>query len=370
MFSLPVSKEKNDVYEENRKRNEEYFHSLSSTDYSDTVQGRKNEGTILIVDDEIFNVQTALNIFYREGYNILTALSGEEALKKVEDNKVDLVLLDVMMPGISGIDVCRKIREKYSLIELPILISTLKDVNYDLFLGFEAGANDFITKPFEEREITARVRTLIQLKKFMEDALKNEMAFLQAQIKPHFLYNTISTIISFCYTDGEKAAQLLTDFSRYLRLNFDIDNKMMLVPLRHELEMVDAYIKIGKARFGDKVHIEYDVEHQIMGEKVPVLCIQPLVENAVKHGLLGKREGGTVYVSASKEKNTIHISVKDNGIGMNDEKLEELRNSEVYNNGVGFSNISRRIRKLQKRDIDIHSIEGKGTIVDMFVKSL
>jgi sensor histidine kinase YesM len=107
-----------------------------------------------------------------------------------------------------------------------------------------------------------------------------------------------------------------------------------------------------------------------MGEKVPVLCIQPLVENAVKHGLLGKREGGTVYVSASKEKNTIHISVKDNGIGMNDEKLEELRNSEVYNNGVGFSNISRRIRKLQKGDIDIHSIEGKGTIVDMFIKSL
>jgi sensor histidine kinase YesM len=370
VFSLPVSKEKSDVYEENRKRNEEYFHSLPSTDYSDTVQGGKNEGTILIVDDEILNVQTALNIFYREGYNILTALSGEEALKRVEDNKVDLVLLDVMMPGISGIDVCRKIREKYSLVELPILISTLKDMNYDLFLGFEAGANDFITKPFEEKEITARVRTLIQLKKFMEDALKNEMAFLQAQIKPHFLYNTISTIISFCYTDGEKAAELLTDFSRYLRLNFDIDNKMMLVPLRHELEMVDAYIEIEKARFGDKVHIEYDVEKQIMGEKVPVLCIQPLVENAVKHGLLGKREGGTVYVSARKKENAIYISVKDNGIGMNDEKLEKLKNSEAHNNGVGLSNISRRIRKLQKGDIDIHSIEGKGTIVDMFIKSL
>ncbi|HAG44897.1 MAG TPA: hypothetical protein DCL31_18195, partial [Clostridium sp.] len=72
-----------------------------------------------------------------------------------------------MMPRISGIDVCRKIREKYSVIELPILISTLGNTNYDLFLGFEAGANDFITKPFEEKEIRARVRTLITLKKSM-----------------------------------------------------------------------------------------------------------------------------------------------------------------------------------------------------------
>lgn len=370
VFSLPVSKGRNSLYKKTQEESTEYFDRISSVDCSDTVKSGKHQSTILIVDDEIFNIQAALNILYREGYNILTALSGKEALKKVENNKIDLVLLDVMMPGISGIDVCRKIREKYSVIELPIIISTLKDTNYDLFLGFKAGANDFITKPFEEREMIARVKTLIQLKKSMEDVLKNEMAFLQAQIKPHFLYNTISTIISFCYTDGEKAARLLTNFSKYLRLAFDIDNKLMIVPLRRELEMVYAYVEIEKARFEDKINVEYDIHQDLMGEQVPVLCIQPLVENSIKHGLLGKSSGGTVYVSVRRSNNTIYIIVRDNGIGMTRQKLRELRNNEGGNTGIGFSNISRRIKKLRKGNIEIHSVEGEGTVVTISIKSL
>lgn len=369
VFSLPISKEKNNLYSKNNSESARYFNILSPPDYFGSVQRKKCQRTILIVDDEILNIQTALNIFYREGYNVLTALSGEEALKKVEDNKIDLVLLDVMMPGISGIDVCRKIREKYSAIELPILISTLNDTNYELFLSFEAGANDFITKPFEEREITARVRTLIQLKKYMEDALKNEMAFLQAQIKPHFLYNTISTIIYFCYTDGRKAAELLINFSKYLRMTFDVNNKQMIIPLKHELEMVDAYVQIERARFGDKINIEYNIQQELMGEKIPSLCIQPLVENAIKHGLLEKDNGGTVYVSVRKIKDMMYIEIKDNGVGMSDEKIKSLKNTTA-NSGVGLSNISRRIRKLNKSHMSISSVEGKGTTVTLSMKIL
>jgi len=200
-----------------------------SVDYFDMEVRKAHENTILIVDDEIFNIQAALNILNREEYNILIAMSGEEALRKIQENEIDLVLLDVMMPKISGIDICRRIREKYSVIELPILISIVGNSNSSLFLGLEAGANDFIAKPFEGKEVSSRVRTLIKLKKSMEDAIKNELAFLQAQIKPHFLYNAISTIIYFCHTDGKKAAELLTDFSKYLRLTFDIDNNLMIM---------------------------------------------------------------------------------------------------------------------------------------------
>lgn len=144
----------------------------------------------------------------------------------------------------------------------------------------------------------------------------------------------------------------------------------MIVPLRRELEMVYAYVEIEKARFEDKINVEYDIHQDLMGEEVPVLCIQPLVENSIKHGLLGKSSGGTVYVSVRRSNHTIYIIVRDNGIGMTREKLRELRNNEGGNTGIGFSNISRRIKKLRKGNIEIHSVEGKGTVVTISIRSL
>ncbi|MBV4417848.1 response regulator [Clostridium tyrobutyricum] len=371
VFSLPLCEENDMKYNKIKVKDAGYINKFSPIDYAETVQNEKHYGTILIVDDEILNIKIALNIFSSEGYNALTAMSAEEALKKIEENKIDLVLLDAIMPGISGIDLCRKIRQKHSLIELPILMSTIKDINYELFLGFEAGANDFITKPFEAKEMIARVRSLILLKRYMEDALKNEMAFLQAQIKPHFLYNTISTIISFCYTDGEKAAKLLTNFSKYLRLTFDIDNRLMVVSLRRELEMVDAYVEIVKARFGNKIHVEYDIKQTLMDARIPSLCIQPLVENAIKHGLCKKNDGGTVYVIIKKINNIMYILVKDTGAGMTSEQVEHLKNIENENSiGIGYKNVVRRIKALKNASIDINSIEGKGTTVKISIKCI
>lgn len=326
-----------------------------------------DSSTILVVDDEISNIHVALNLLSKEGYNVLTAFSGEEALQKLKDNKhIDLVMLDIMMPGISGLEVCRKIREENSLVELPVLISTVRNSSQDFLLGFEAGANDFITKPFEGKEINARIRTLITMKKSAKESLRSELAFLQAQIKPHFLYNAMNTIIYFCYTDGEKAADLLTDLSKYLRLSFDIDPAIEDTTIERELELVKAYVDIEKARFGDKVNVEYDIDEAILKAKIPTLTIQPLVENSIRHGLRQKTSGGNVYVSIKKVNEEIHIQVKDTGIGISEEKLEELRKSKGDKKGVGFSNINKRISKLGGT-LSIESIEGLGTKVRIVV---
>ncbi|WP_446897319.1 ATP-binding protein [Clostridium sp. LBM24168] len=365
VFSLPVC-EGNDIeHEQTKLEDAGYISKFYPINYSEMAQRRDNKGTILIVDDEILNIKIALNVLCSEGYNVLTALSGKEALKKVEKYKIDLVLLDLMMPGISGIELCKRIRKKYSPIELPVILSIVGDVNYEISQGFEVGANDFITKPFEEKEMSARVTNLILLKKYMEDALKNELAFLHAQIKPHFLYNTISTIISFCYTDGEKAAVLLTNLSKYLRLTFDIDNKLMLVPLRRELEMVDAYVEILKARFGNRVNIEYDIGQEVMNEQIPSLCIQPLVENSIRHGFMEKSGVGNVYVSASKKNGCLYIEVRDNGIGMPKDKIEALKSGNGDSCGIGILNVVKRIKRLGNGNIDIRSVEGEGTTVTM-----
>ena len=200
-----------------------------------------------------------------------------------------------------------------------------------------------------------------------EEAAKNELAFLQAQIKPHFLYNAINTMVSFCYTDSERAANLLVNFSKYLRLVFDVDHKSMMVPLEREIELIKAYVVIEKARFGEQINVEYNIEPALLSMEIPSFCIQPLVENAIKHGLCKKAGGGTILISAEKNEGSVIINVRDTGIGMSAKRLDQLRNIESANEGVGFFNVSRRIESWKDAQLDIQSTEGEGTTVTITI---
>ncbi|QIB69338.1 response regulator [Aminipila butyrica] len=324
--------------------------------------------TVLIVDDENVNIQTAMSILEQDNYHILMALSGEEALQIIAAYKIDLVILDDMMPGISGIALCKKIRENYSLIELPIVLSVINMNKDDLNWALQSGANDFIKKPFRNSELRARVKTLIELKKSLDETLKNELSFLQAQIKPHFLYNAINTIIYFCYTDSEKAATLLSDFSKYLRMIFHVDQRFLLISLKRELELIEAYVAIEKARFEDKIQMVYNIDPELLQAEIPPLCIQPLVENAIKHGLLQKSEGGTVRLTVEKRAGDIYIEVMDDGIGMTKEKLYALQYGEGENQGIGFSNINQRLKRWSQAQIQIESQRERGTTVTIIMK--
>ncbi|PYG84311.1 histidine kinase/DNA gyrase B/HSP90-like ATPase [Ruminiclostridium sufflavum DSM 19573] len=203
-----------------------------------------------------------------------------------------------------------------------------------------------------------------------EEAARNELAFLQAQIKPHFLYNAINTMVSFCYTDSERAASLLVNFSKYLRLIFDIDHKSLMVFLEREVELIKAYVEIEKARFGEKINVEYNIEPELISMEIPSLCLQPLVENAIKHGLCKKDGGGTILIAAEKSKGAVILRVSDTGTGIPAEKLNKLRSLESSGDGVGFSNVSRRVKVLEGAQLDIQSTEGEGTAVTITIKPL
>jgi two-component system, sensor histidine kinase ChiS len=128
---------------------------------------------IMIVDDEPVNCQVLINHLYIEGYIVIPVSNGQDALDKINAGQVpDLLILDVMLPVMSGYDVCRKIREKYSPGELPILMLTAKSGPGDLIIGFEAGTNDYLTKPVSKAELLARVNGLLQLKKSVKDRAK------------------------------------------------------------------------------------------------------------------------------------------------------------------------------------------------------
>lgn len=130
----------------------------------DLEENRK--GTILIVDDEPSNIQVLKNYISRLGYNCRVVLTGSEAIKIIKEagGSISLVILDLMLPDMSGYEVCRKIRKTYSLYEMPVLIVTAKIRNADIVTGFDAGANDYLPKPFDKDEFVARVKTLLKLR--------------------------------------------------------------------------------------------------------------------------------------------------------------------------------------------------------------
>lgn len=326
---------------------------------------KAGEFTLLAVDDDPTNLRIILQLFDRENYDILTAASGQEALRLVQENRnIDLVLLDVMMPGLTGYEVCRQLRQKYSLFELPVLLVTVRHAPEDVATGFAAGANDFIVKPFAAAEVRARVRTLLALKKAVADTVRAEVAFLQSQIKPHFFYNALNTIASFCYTDSEKAGNLLVEFSNYLRRSFAIQETVLFTELANELDLVKSYVAIEQARFGDRVAVVYAIDEQVLKWQLPPLTVQPLVENAVRHGITAREEGGCITITARREGTDLIIQVIDDGVGLPDEKRIAIEQAELAAGGVGLRNIRRRLLQYYGRTLCISSQQGQGTTVE------
>lgn len=328
----------------------------------------KPEGAIqvLLVDDDAVNLQAATAILRLGGYGVTMAGSGMDALEKLKRHgDYSLVILDVMMPEMSGYEVCRKLRQQRTVFELPVLMLTAKTGASDIVMGFEAGANDYLPKPFEPEELLARVRTLTGLKVSVDKAIAAEVAFMQAQIKPHFLFNTLNAISSFCDTDPMRAQQLIDDFSAYLRQSFDFKDLEMCAPLESELSLISTYVKIEKARFGDRLQVEFDI-NSTGKVRIPILSIQPLVENAISHGIRKKGGGGTVRISTEIIPQGVLISVEDNGQGIPPDKLSALL-SPGEGHGIALWNIDKRLRKLFGNGLVISSEPGKGTRVEYTV---
>ncbi|MDD4476423.1 MAG: diguanylate cyclase [Eubacteriales bacterium] len=127
---------------------------------------------ILVVDDEFINLQVLVNQLSIENYVVTAATNGIDALELIENGEeFDLVLLDIMMPKMSGYEVCKRIRMKYSLLDLPVIILTAKNQSEDILAGFEAGANDFLVKPFDQKVLIARANTLLSLKQAVNEAI-------------------------------------------------------------------------------------------------------------------------------------------------------------------------------------------------------
>ncbi|MBB3068593.1 sensor histidine kinase YesM [Paenibacillus baekrokdamisoli] len=328
-----------------------------------------NDGkvNILAVDDDPVNLNVLVGILSTEPYNITTANSAREVLELLSTGQWDLLIADVMMPHMSGYELTQKVRERYSASELPILLLTARSQPVDIYTGFSSGANDYVTKPVDALELKYRIRALTTLKQSINDRLRMEAAYLQAQIHPHFLFNTLNSIMALSHIDTEKMRNLGDAFASFLRISFDFLNTGELVELSHELELAEAYLYIEKVRFEDRLSIVWEVEPNIT-LLLPPLSIQPLIENAVKHGLLSQSRGGTVHIRITRQDSSTLIEVKDNGKGMEQEKVIQLLSPTMKGKGgIGLSNTNRRLTQLYGQGLSIFSKPNQGTTVSFVI---
>jgi sensor histidine kinase YesM len=211
-----------------------------------------------------------------------------------------------------------------------------------LILGVVFGS--IVTYFLSSREQIAESRAQIQeeqIKRLTSEkkATEAHLKLLQAQIEPHFLFNTLSNVLNLLDNDVERGKAMLEDFTRYLRASLS-KIRGQTTRLGHEMEMIRAYLNIFKVRMGDRLQFKIDLPSNLEETPFPPMLIQPLVENAVKHGLEPKVEGGEIFIRAQLNGNRLRVEISDTGAGFNGNRQD----------GLGLANVRDRLQSLYGND--------------------
>ena len=213
-----------------------------------------------------------------------------------------------------------------------------------------------------------QIAILKKRKRELEECLnETDMSVMLSQIQPHFLYNSLSAIRELCMEDPKNAQRALEEFSAFLRSNMDSLKSKVPVPFSRELEHVKHYLHLEQIRFGEDLHVEYDIQEDDFF--LPTLTIQPIVENAVKYGVGNKEEGGTVWIETKREKDSIVITIRDDGIGFDVDAIEHMPVQKDGRTHIGLLNVKHRIEKMVNGTMTICSRKETGTVVEITLKA-
>ncbi|NPD48139.1 MULTISPECIES: hybrid sensor histidine kinase/response regulator [unclassified Lentimicrobium] len=309
----------------------------------------KDEAHILVVDDNKENLKLVGSILKENGYKIAVALDGESALKTLKNNIFELILLDVMMPGIDGFEVCRRIKSDEKLKEIPVIFLTAKNQKDDLIIGFDAGGIDYVTKPFNKEELLARVSTHIELKQSRDKLIKlNATKDRLFSIIGHDLRGPIGTMMQisemmsdedgldketlFMFIDSQKKLskstfQLLENLLNWAKSQ---RNEITFVPEKIMLKetvlfVTDLFKEITQNKqISIAVNIPQDTI--VFADKNMLMTVlRNLISNAIKFSPNGKQ----IRIFATKNKMEHTITINDEGEGITPENLSKLfKNTE------------------------------------------
>lgn len=317
---------------------------------------------IVLLSTNAEQIEIMRNYLVSEPYLFRPFTAEEDALEYIMSGRpIGLVILGSVFYTSPANGFGTKIRERFSMEQLPILLITRRGTA-EALPGIPNYLNDICEEPLRRQELLRKIELLISLQKSAEETSKAKIDFLQAQINPHFIFNTLSSIMPLCTMDGEKAYEMLSNFSDYLRGRLYKKGMDTEIPLYRELDLIDAYIEIEKMRFPDLIHYSVAGDYDENWTMIP-LVLEPFVENAVQHGRKPK-EVLEVRVGIWREGDFIRLSVEDNGCGMDEQRLLELKQGDSSTqDSIGIFNVRRRMMLYYNEPIEIESVLNRGTRV-------
>ncbi|MDQ4502759.1 histidine kinase [Sinomonas sp. ASV322] len=219
-------------------------------------------------------------------------------------------------------------------------------------------------------EVAAWVATQVELAELDRSRtllMEAEVRALRAQISPHFIYNSLNAIASYILTDPERARELVVEFADFTRYSFRRHGDF--TTLAEELRSIDRYLLLERARFGDRLQVSLRIAPEVLGTAVPFLSLQPLVENAVKHGIEAREGVGRISITAEEEGADAVVRVEDDGVGADPERLRQVLAGHAGGEHVGLRNVDARLRQVYGDDhgIVVETAPGAGTLITLRV---
>lgn len=361
MISLPYETDSSSLSEKATSE----LQSISKINIPLYTEATKSDGNILIIDNNVSNLTTLASMLQSDGYKCYYANTSHDLTDYIYRlDHFNTIIIESILPQNYAYDLCQEARKFYTVLELPILL-TSSTLNESIIKKCaNVGANDILVRPYTSIILRERVNFYAKSKTNQQLLLDTQMAYLFSQIKPHFLYNALNSISALCLIEPLKASELTDDLCIYLRKLLQPTKTDTLVNLSSEIELVDAYVKIEKARFNNKFNVIKNI-HTNNDFLLPSVIIQPIVENAIKHGLAKYDYTGTININITEDLDYFNIEITDNGCGMSTIELIELNEHEINTNtqktSIGIHNVRSRLKTLYDSDLQIESTLHRGT---------
>lgn len=358
----------------------------------------KKQFSVLVVDDNKENLKVVSNFLKAEGYQIALSLNARDGLHILQENDIDLILLDIMMPGVDGYTFCRQIKALDQLKEIPVIFLTAKTETADLVEGFKAGGVDYITKPFHKEELIARVDTHLSLS-FAKKRIQAQSEQIQKinrtkdrlySVIAHDIkspFSNISMLIStiaegYLKPDTEEFTEILQSINNSTKETYTLLENLLqwtrsqtgdldIAPENLELHELVANACRFLTPNAKKKNIELGQKlHQGLQLYADKMTMQSVLQNLLANAIKFTPEGGKVTIEGSQEGKHIIVKVIDNGIGISAEKIGKLfvdgqhftthGTDNEKGSGLGLLLVKEFIQQNQG-DISVASEEGKGT---------
>ena len=313
---------------------------------------KKQDFSILVVDDNKENLKVVSNFLKAEGYQIALSLNADDARNILEENQIDLILLDVMMPGTDGFTLCRQLKEDNRLKEIPVIFLTAKTETSDLVEGFNSGGVDYITKPFQKEELIARVNNHVALANAKNEILKQAEQIRRINRTKDRLYSVIahdikspfaniSMLISTLaegYIDAgsEEYEEILQNINSSTQETYALllnllqwtrsqtgDLEIAPEPISVEALVANTFRFLDPQAGKKEIKLEKSVQDGLIIEadqNMMKSVLQNLVNNAIKF----TKPGGRIAINAAEKDHKIVINITDDGIGISDANMKKL----------------------------------------------